>query len=107
MPSPFPGMDPYLESPLCWSDFHHEMISAIRSLIRVQLPLGFVARVEERLYLLDATVRPDIRLQVALERAFDAGGYDETIDYSAPPIPSFTSDDAMWADALLREKGYR
>src|SRR4051812_41681655 len=25
MPSPFPGMDPYLESPTHWSDFHFEM----------------------------------------------------------------------------------
>ncbi|NET90752.1 MAG: DUF4058 family protein, partial [Kamptonema sp. SIO1D9] len=26
MPSPFPGMNPYLESPLFWSGFHHWLI---------------------------------------------------------------------------------
>jgi hypothetical protein len=60
MPSPFPGMDPYLETPLYWSDFHHELISAIRASIRAGLPNGFVARVEERLYILEATIRPDV-----------------------------------------------
>ena len=30
MPSPFPGMDPYLETPLLWGDVHHELISQIR-----------------------------------------------------------------------------
>ena len=25
MPSPFPGMDPYLESPLRWRDVHHSL----------------------------------------------------------------------------------
>ena len=29
MPSPFPGMDPYVEGYL-WPDFHHELASAIR-----------------------------------------------------------------------------
>ena len=24
MPSPFPGMDPYLESPRFWTDFYHD-----------------------------------------------------------------------------------
>ena len=30
MPSPFPGMDPYLEDPHGWPDVHHEVISGIR-----------------------------------------------------------------------------
>lgn len=27
MPSPFPGMDPYLENPAWWQDFHHRFIT--------------------------------------------------------------------------------
>ena len=26
MPSPFPGMDPYIESPALWSDFHNILL---------------------------------------------------------------------------------
>ncbi len=35
MPSPFPGMDPYLESRRFWSDLHHELISSIRAAVAV------------------------------------------------------------------------
>jgi hypothetical protein len=45
MPSPFPGMDPYLEEPDLWSDFHGGMIYAIRAAITRLLPPGYVARV--------------------------------------------------------------
>ena len=27
MPSPFPGMDPYLEDPSVWMDFHESFIT--------------------------------------------------------------------------------
>ncbi|MCK4452049.1 MAG: DUF4058 family protein [Anaerolineae bacterium] len=30
MPSPFPGMDPYLEYPVRWPDVHHSLITYIR-----------------------------------------------------------------------------
>jgi len=29
MPSPLPGMDPYLEHPRSWPNFHHRLITAI------------------------------------------------------------------------------
>jgi hypothetical protein len=29
MPSPFPGMNPYLEHPALWSGVHHRLIKAI------------------------------------------------------------------------------
>ena len=33
MPSPFPGMDPYIESQRNWSDFHADMATEIRALL--------------------------------------------------------------------------
>ncbi len=35
MPSPFPGMDPYIEHPTIWSDFHGGLAEAIRDRCRV------------------------------------------------------------------------
>jgi hypothetical protein len=35
MPNPFPGMNPYLEQPEFWSDFHNQLIA---SLARVLIP---------------------------------------------------------------------
>ena len=50
MPSPFPGMDPYLETPLLWSDVHHELISQIRAALNPNLRPHYVARVELRMF---------------------------------------------------------
>ena len=49
MPSPFPGMEPYLESRTLWPDVHNAFIVYLRAVINRQLPPGFSARVEERL----------------------------------------------------------
>jgi Protein of unknown function (DUF4058) len=50
MPSPFPGMNPYLEAPSLWAGVHHWLITEIaRSLLPQLRPQYFVA-VEERIY---------------------------------------------------------
>jgi Protein of unknown function (DUF4058) len=50
MPSPFPGMNPYLEAPSLWAGVHHWLITEIaRSLLPQLRPRYFVA-VEERVY---------------------------------------------------------
>lgn len=49
MPSPFPGMDPFLETQL-WADFQNEMIVGIRATLMPQLRPRCVARIEERVY---------------------------------------------------------
>ena len=39
MPNPFPGMNPYLEQPEYWSDFHNQLVAALaRALIPKLLP---------------------------------------------------------------------
>lgn len=48
MPSPFPGMDVYLEDPAFWPDFHARFITYWCDTLREFLPAGFEARVDER-----------------------------------------------------------
>lgn len=50
MPSPFPGMDPYLEQPTFWSSFHQRLLVAIADAIGPQLRLTCYAEVETRTY---------------------------------------------------------
>lgn len=52
MPSPFPGMDPYLESPRFFKSFHSRMITYLEDQLNRILPAGFAAQSEERLYVL-------------------------------------------------------
>ena len=51
MPSPFPGMDPYLESPKHWSDFHYRFIAHWCEVLNDRLPQRYAARVEGRVRL--------------------------------------------------------
>ncbi len=40
MPSPFPGMDPYLEGEM-WQEFHETLAAEIRSQLLAQLPANY------------------------------------------------------------------
>lgn len=48
MPSPFPGMDPYLEDPIEWSDLHVRLMVAISRQLTAQVAPHFYVRVEQR-----------------------------------------------------------
>ena len=50
MPSPFPGMNPYLENPALWSGVHHWLINAIARSLGPQLRPKYIVAVEERIY---------------------------------------------------------
>jgi hypothetical protein len=50
MPSPFPGMDPYLEQPVFWSEFHNRVIVAIADAIVPSLLPRYYVGVETRTY---------------------------------------------------------
>ncbi|MDB9526164.1 DUF4058 family protein [Oscillatoria sp. CS-180] len=51
MPSPLPGMDPYLEQPAFWSSFHSRFIVALADAIETQLAPDYYIEVEARTYL--------------------------------------------------------
>lgn len=54
MPSPFPGMDPYLESPAIWEEFHHVFITECMYQLSDRLPEGYIAKIDERVELVSA-----------------------------------------------------
>lgn len=50
MPSPFPGMNPYLENPDFWSGVHGRLIVAIANFLSPQLRPKYFVAIEERIY---------------------------------------------------------
>ncbi|NLY00139.1 MAG: DUF4058 family protein [Rhodopirellula sp.] len=48
MPSPFPGMDPYLEAPDIWPDLHDRLANQISAVLNSVLPAPYYARLEMR-----------------------------------------------------------
>jgi Protein of unknown function (DUF4058) len=51
MPSPFPGMDPYLESPEIFPDFHDSFITYLREALQAKLPTPYFAALGRRVWI--------------------------------------------------------
>jgi hypothetical protein len=51
MPSPFPGMDPYLENPSTWPDLHQRLIAYSAEALQSQIRPKYIARIGERVEL--------------------------------------------------------
>jgi Protein of unknown function (DUF4058) len=59
MKCPFPGMDPYLETPALWQGFHNRFITYLCDAISVHLPDNYDAQIEELLRVVE--VPPPMR----------------------------------------------
>ncbi len=53
MPSPFPGMDPYLEDEVLWPLFHHQLVMCLYQILLPGLVDRYRACVKKRRYLID------------------------------------------------------
>lgn len=50
MPSPFPGMNPYLEREYVWHDFHERFIPLVATLLGRQLRPRYIVKIDEHIY---------------------------------------------------------
>ena len=66
MPSPFPGMDPYLESPRWFHGFHNSLIIYIQELLQPLLPSPYYAQTGQQVWLemSQRHVDPDVHILV-------------------------------------------
>ncbi|MEX2170132.1 MAG: DUF4058 family protein [Pirellulales bacterium] len=67
MPSPFPGMNPYLEQVDVWHDFHQSFVAHIRDAIAPQIRPKYLAKIDENVYIHELSAeerhllgRPDV-----------------------------------------------
>lgn len=51
MPSPFPGMNPFLENPGIWHGFHQRLVTAIADELTALLRPNYIVLLEEQIYL--------------------------------------------------------
>jgi Protein of unknown function (DUF4058) len=62
MPSPFPGMDPYLEDPGSWSDFHTTFYVELKRGLNRILPPGYMAKIDRYIWIHEPSAQERIRL---------------------------------------------
>jgi hypothetical protein len=110
MPSPFPGMDPYLEHPAWWPDFHQTFITYCRDELLDRVPGHYDVRVETLTQLVDVSegeirlMEPD--LYVAGRRAAKASKSKPkpgaTLDRIRLRAPKFKEVRQQWINVLYR-----
>jgi Protein of unknown function (DUF4058) len=69
MPSPFPGVDPYLENPEFWSEVHNRLIVAIADNLSPHLRPKYRVAIEKRVYDSEESVLVGIADVAILPRA--------------------------------------
>ncbi|HBI45773.1 MAG TPA: hypothetical protein DDY78_23410 [Planctomycetales bacterium] len=64
MPSPFPGMDPYLENPEFFPDLHDSLIGELKRTLQTQLPPTYFAMTRSRVWVdyVERPFEPDVNV---------------------------------------------
>jgi len=110
MPSPFPGMDPYLEHPENWRDVHHWLITAVVDQLRPQLvPRGYVATIESRTFLefSERAVEPDVSVRNDPRHPVPPGMQAIVLEADPPVRLKIVQDEVHEDYVLIREIGGR
>lgn len=99
MPSPFPGMDPWLENPEGWTGVHARMITRSSDFLQPQLnSLGYFVDIEERIYIEESerTVVPDL-VVVDAQRTRPATGvtHAAVLEADVPMLVRSISDEEI------------
>ena len=92
MPSPFPGMNPYLEHPALWSEVHKRLIVAIADALFPKLRPKYRVAIEERIYQsseVDSLLVgiPDVVVQRPLSAANPT---PSNVTVASPPVKPIT-----------------
>ncbi|OCR00603.1 hypothetical protein BCD67_11520 [Oscillatoriales cyanobacterium USR001] len=89
MPSPFPGMNPYLEHPYFWPETHHWLIVEIARLLSPQLRPKYIVSVEVRVYeTIDDSLTVGIPDVTILRPQITTNSTTSNVAVAAPPTQS-------------------
>ena len=106
MPSPFPGMDPYLESELYWRDLHLNLIAHIQAALQPSLVPKYVARVDTRQYV-EVSARPvysDVGIYAGSGTLREAPAvYEVSTNITQASVPWIVKAQRRWLDEEIEE----
>jgi hypothetical protein len=87
MPSPFPGMNPYLENESIWADVHNTFLVALKEQLVPQITPHFIVVLERYIFVEEPTPqRPAQRLRADLLIA-SGGGHQPGVALLEPEAP--------------------
>ncbi len=104
MPSPFPGMNPWIEQDELWHDFHHRLVTAMSDAIAAQVAPRYFVALEEHIYIQEPPEaesrflgRPDLSIVRTARPKFESAGGTAVLEapvYTeiAEPMDVFTEN---------------
>ncbi len=111
MPSPFPGMDPYLEGQL-WPDVHHRLATRISNDLTPALRPQYVARIETQV-VIDRGARADLGIfypDISVLSRPQPVLHEAAVDYRrqaqpapAPPLAAVITPASFWLPLSTQE----
>ncbi len=93
MPSPLPGMNPWIEQVGLWRDFHVAFAPALHRQLAQQVPPKYIVLMEEQIYIHELPPAPSRSIHSDLAVIRPEGG----------PAPPLAPEDAAWARPFLPE----
>ena len=89
MPSPFPGMNPYLEQEDAWHDFHESFMPRVRDVISAQVDPHYIVKIDEHIFIHELS---------AEQRRF-LGRADISVAQGSPAVSGRSTASALAAPA--------
>jgi hypothetical protein len=111
MPSPFPGMNPYLEQADCWEDFHQRYVVKLADMLAALVGPSYIVKIEAEIYVREISEHPWLLVgkgDVGLSRMGSRGnGEVQTSVLEAPVIMELHLEEEKSAFIEIRDKKKR
>jgi hypothetical protein len=94
MSCPFPGMDPYIERPEIWPDFHDRFVTFLCGLLQPVLRPKYIALTQDRLYVVESErpIQPDVSV-VRTSARLTVGATSGLLEVDAPAVFEWWRDE--------------
>ena len=110
MPSPFPGMDPYIEAAGVWRDFHSRYVPRLAEAVLAALPDRYIVKIEEDVYLHELSAeerrllgRPDAFVATATRSSGTAATATTVAPVAATFVPAVQVERVPYLEVVDRQ----
>ncbi len=112
MPSPFPGMNPYIERASVWHDYHESFIPLVRDILTAQVLPRYFVRIDEQMYIHELSAeerrffvgRGDLLIPALTPASAEAGAASAVLEAPAKVrMPSFDAENLSFLEIRDRD----
>ena len=87
MPSPFPGMNPWLEQVDVWHDFHQRFITRIGDVLAQRIRPAYLTKIDENVYIHELSVEQRLLLGRPDIAVFEGSGIAASVCQNTATLP--------------------